>query len=158
TPHNGTTAAGGSVSMNADGGFSYAPPPGYTGIDSFSYSATNAAGSDTGTATLAVRAPPVAVDDSYTVVRNTTRTGAAPGVLANDSGFLPPSVMPFSGATAAGGSVTVAANGGFSYTPPPGYSGPDSFGYTATNVAGSDAGIVNLTVVVALTRDNPSYT
>ena len=47
-PRSVTTAAGGTATINADGSFSYTPPPGYTGIDSFSYSATNSAGSDTG--------------------------------------------------------------------------------------------------------------
>jgi hypothetical protein len=43
---------------------------------------------------------------------------------------------PASGQTAQGGSVTVNSDGSFSYTPPPGFAGLDSFGYTVTDAAG----------------------
>jgi len=158
TPRSLTTAAGGTATISADGSFSYTPPPGYTGIDSFGYSATNSAGSDTGVVTLAVRAVPVAVDDSYTVARNIARTVSAPGVLANDTGFPPPSVTPFSGATTAGGAVTIAGNGGFSYSPPAGYTGDDTFVYTAVNAAGSDTATVTMTVgVVPVAQNDGGY-
>ncbi len=158
-PGSVTTAAGGTATISADGSFMYAPPPGYTGIDSFNYSAANPVGTDTGTVTLTVRAVPVALDDGYTVVQNSSRSIPAPGVLSNDTGFPLPSVTPFSGATAAGGSVTIAANGGFSYSPPTGYTGVDSFDYTAGNSAGSDTGTVTLTVGIApLALNDPSYT
>jgi uncharacterized repeat protein (TIGR01451 family) len=153
-----TTAAGGTASVSADGSFSYTPPPGYTGIDSFSYSAENPASSDTGTVTLTVSAVPVAVDDSYPIVQNSVRSFPAPGVLANDTGFPPPSVTPFSGTTSAGGSVTIAANGGFSYSPPAGFTGVDTFVYTATNSAGSDTATVSLTVGIApLAQNDAGY-
>ncbi|MEO7911224.1 MAG: Ig-like domain-containing protein [Roseiflexaceae bacterium] len=153
-----TTAAGGTATMSADGGFSYMPPPGYTGIDSFSYSAENPAGSAIGTVTLTVSAVPVAVDDRYPVVQNSARSFPAPGVLANDTGFPPPSVMPFTGVTTAGGAVTIADNGGFSYSPATGFAGVDTFVYTATNSAGSDTATVTLTVGIApLAQDDPDY-
>jgi uncharacterized repeat protein (TIGR01451 family) len=157
-PSSVTTAAGGNATTGADGTFSYTPPPGYTGIDSFSYSATNSAGSDIGVVTLVVRAVPVAVDDSYAVSQNSVRSVSAPGVLANDLGFPPPSVTPFSGVTTAGGSVTVAGNGGFSYSAPDGFVGDDTFIYTAVNAAGSDTGTVTMTVGLApLAQDDPDY-
>lgn len=158
TARSATTAAGGTASISADGSFSYTPPPGYTGIDSFSYSAENAVGSDTGTVTLTVSAAPVAVDDIYPVVQNSVRSFPAPGVLANDTGFPPPSVTPFSGTTTAGGSVTIAGNGGFSYSPPTGFTGVDTFVYTARNSAGSDTATVSLTVGIApLAQNDAGY-
>jgi uncharacterized repeat protein (TIGR01451 family) len=144
-----TTAAGGTATTAADGSFSYTPPPSYTGIDSFTYSANNSAGSDAGLVTLTVRAGPLAADDGYTIVQDSARSIPAPGVLANDMGFPPPSVAPFTGATAAGGAVSLAANGGFSYSPPSGFAGIDSFDYTAGNSAGSDTATVTLTVGLA---------
>ena len=42
--------------------------------------------------------------------------------------------------------VTIRANGTFTYNPPPGFEGSDSFNYTLTNVIGSDIGTVTLTV------------
>jgi uncharacterized repeat protein (TIGR01451 family) len=158
TPGSLTTAAGGTATISANGSFSYTPPPTYTGIDSFSYRAGNSAGSDTGMVTLSVRAAPLAFDDAYTVARDTSRTVPAPGVLSNDLGFPPPSVTPFSGTTAAGGSVTIAGNGGFSYSPPPGYTGADTFLYTAVNAAGSDTATVTMTVGLApLAQNDPGY-
>jgi uncharacterized repeat protein (TIGR01451 family) len=133
-----TTAAGGTATTGVDGSFSYMPPPGYTGIDSFSYSADNPAGSDTGTVTLTVRAVPVAVDDSYTIVQNSSRSIPAPGVLANHTGFPPPSVIPpFTAATTAGGSVTIAGNGGFSYSPPQSFTLTVQQGPAITSAAGA---------------------
>jgi uncharacterized repeat protein (TIGR01451 family) len=152
-----TTAAGGTATTNADGGFSYAPPPGYTGLDSFSYIASNSVGPDTGVVTLNVRAAPVANDDSYTVVRDTPRIVLAPGVLSNDTGFPPPTAAPFSAATSAGGTVTLAANGGFSYSPPAGFTGADTFIYTAVNSAGTDMATVTLTVGIAPLAQNDAY-
>jgi uncharacterized repeat protein (TIGR01451 family) len=158
TPRSVTTAAGGMATTSANGSFSYTPPPGYAGIDSFSYSADNSAGSDTGTVTLTVRAAPLATDDSYMVAPDTSRTVLAPGVLANDTGFPPPSVTPFTGSTTAGGTLNLAANGGFSYTPLAGFTGIDSFVYTAVNPAGSDTATVTLTVgITLLSQDDAGY-
>src|SRR5207248_6210839 len=49
-----------------------------------------------------------------------------------------------------GGTVTMVQSGAgmgqFTYNPPPGYEGADSFTYTLTNATGSSTGTVNLTV------------
>ncbi|MGO7984244.1 Ig-like domain-containing protein, partial [Rhizobium johnstonii] len=56
------------------------------------------------------------------------------GVLGNDRG----SGLTVSAHTApAHGSVTIATNGGYTYTPANGYSGPDSFTYMALDGNGS---------------------
>lgn len=53
------TAQGGSVTIAADGGFAYTPAAGFTGDDSFGYTARDADGStDAGTAVVTVRPPP----------------------------------------------------------------------------------------------------
>jgi uncharacterized repeat protein (TIGR01451 family) len=50
-----TSAQGGNVSVNGDGSFSYNPPAGFEGTDSFSYTVTDASGkTDTATATFTV--------------------------------------------------------------------------------------------------------
>ena len=49
------TAQGGTVDIDADGSFTYTPPsPTFAGSDSFDYTVTNAAGSDTGSVALTV--------------------------------------------------------------------------------------------------------
>lgn len=82
---------------------------------------------------------PVAVGDSYTGFTGSTLTVAAPGVLANDSS---PAGLPLSAAIASppsSGTLDLAANGGFSYTPPAGFAGNVSFTYTAGDGSGSSA-------------------
>ena len=83
----------GTVSLNADGSFTYSPSTGFTGSDSFTYHATDGTdSSNTATVTITVNQPtsnntaPVAADDySYSVDAETTLTVPASGVLANDT-------------------------------------------------------------------------
>jgi methionine-rich copper-binding protein CopC len=114
---------------------------------------------DTGASNDATITPvlgvPVAMDDAYSTFKNTPLNIAAPGVLVNDTNSPTVSAVggcadvtaPFSGCnTVQNGTVTLNADGSFSYTPPSGYTGTDSFTYTATNAAGSDTATVNITV------------
>ena len=158
----------GTVTLNADGSFTYTPDAGFVGTDTFSYTATNAAGSDTATVTITVNAvaPPIvaptAVGDSYATGEDTPLTAtAATGVLANDTGSRP--MTAGAASDPPNGSVTLNAAGSFTYTPDPGFSGTDTFTYTATNSAGSDTATVTITVqpappvVVAPTAVDDSY-
>jgi subtilisin-like proprotein convertase family protein len=92
--------------------------------------------------------PPVANDDSYNAAQDTTLTVPAPGVLANDTGTPAPTAVAISGgSTTQGGTVTLSTNGGFSYNPPAGFTGSDTFTYTATNGPGAtDTATVTFTV------------
>jgi hypothetical protein len=74
---------------------------------------------------------------------NTATTGFS--VLSNDIG---PgiAVTAFDATSVLGGTVSVNSAGVFTYTPPVGYEGIDSFTYTITNAAGSDTAAVNITV------------
>jgi Ca2+-binding RTX toxin-like protein len=146
-----TTAHGGSVVQNADGSFTYTPATGFYGTDSYSYTLQDTAGlTATGNVTLAVApTPPVAEPGNYTVTENSTVSG---NVITNngnpdtDPNGLALSVVPETVSTAHG-SVTVAANGDFTYTPNTGYYGSDSFGYTLEDSANALAvGMANLTV------------
>ena len=49
-----TSANGGNVTLNPDGSFTYNPPAGFEGTDSFTYTLTNAAGSNNATVTISV--------------------------------------------------------------------------------------------------------
>jgi hypothetical protein len=80
--------------------------------------------------------PPVLVADAYSVVRNRTLTkNAAEGVRANDNDLDSPKTLIFVQLVTppANGTLTLAADGSFTYSPRNGYTGPDSFTYTATN-------------------------
>ncbi len=77
--------------------------------------------------------PTAPQDDSFTWIGNTPLTVvAAQGVLANDPAGS--TISASDTTTALNGTVAVAADGGFSYTPPPGVSGTDTFTYTVTGV------------------------
>jgi methionine-rich copper-binding protein CopC len=95
--------------------------------------------------------PPDAVDDIYSpqVIGNVgvnTDTSTDFSVLSNDEG---PgiAITAFDATSAQGGTVALnTTTGTFTYTPPRGYEGGDSFTYTISNGTGSDVGTVNLTV------------
>jgi hypothetical protein len=84
---------------------------------------------------LAVNNPPTAVDDNYTMARNTTLNVAASGVLANDTDVDSPASFLRAVLTRGpeSGTVTLNANGSFSYTPQTGFVGVDRFKYVANN-------------------------
>jgi hypothetical protein len=107
-----------------------------------------------------LNAPPMAVNDSYTMSPGTTLSvGAASGVLANDinygTGTLSAQLM----TTTLHGQLTFNADGSFSYTPYPGFLGADSFTYFATNDQG-DSGLatVALSVQLATVLNVPNVT
>ncbi len=95
--------------------------------------------------------PPLANDDTYSsqIIGNvgiSTTNSTNFSVLTNDQG---PglSITAFGATSTQGGTVAViTSTGTFSYTPPRGFEGTDSFTYTIGNAAGSDTASVNLTV------------
>ncbi|RFS23818.1 DUF11 domain-containing protein, partial [Chitinophaga silvatica] len=100
--------------------------------------------------------PPVAVPDTFTTPRDVTVTG---NVILNDhdpeNGTLTVTTTPVAGPTH--GTVILNANGTFSYTPGPGYTGTDNFIYQVCDNQGACAqttttifitpAIIDLTVV-----------
>ncbi|MBI1840907.1 MAG: cadherin-like domain-containing protein [Verrucomicrobia bacterium] len=98
-----------------------------------------------------VNTSPLAFDDAYSVIGNVALSIPAPGVLANDvdlDGVGPAlSVTGFDAASARGGKIVMSANGGFTYDPPVGFEGVDSFSYRIDDGEGfTDTGKVSLTV------------
>jgi uncharacterized repeat protein (TIGR01451 family) len=139
TPH-------GTVTLNANGSFAYTPTNGYFGPDSFSYTATNSVGNNTARAVITIPPPaPVANNDVATASGNIQISAAAPGVLSNDN-LYGATITGSSTASAQGGNVTVNADGSYTYNPPAGYEGADSFTYTITNATNSSTGTVNITI------------
>jgi methionine-rich copper-binding protein CopC len=98
------------------------------------------------------KVPPRAVADARNATGNVriVTTGRSNfTVLAND--FYPASdpvtVTAFDSSSAHGGNVAIVSNTGtFSYNPPPGYEGTDTFNYTITNLAGSSTATVTITI------------
>ncbi len=165
----------GTLSLDADGAFTYTPTTGFFGSDSFGYQITDPGG-ETSTASVFINvlqsAPPSAVDDGYLVAKDGTLTvGDAAGLLANDSD---PDGDPLTAALetdVSHGSLSLDANGAFTYTPTAGFTGTDSFTYrvsdgnggesTATvilQVQDNDAPVVAGPVTAALTEDAAATT
>jgi hypothetical protein len=67
TPVGGTaTANGGTVNLNADGSFTYQPPVGFVGVDTFTYRANNGPWSDNPAVPLSTDSDPVTVTITVT--------------------------------------------------------------------------------------------
>jgi fibronectin-binding autotransporter adhesin len=96
---------------------------------------------------------PVAVSDAYGAAKNTPLSVTTPGVMTNDSDAdLDPITVVLSDAVSTqGGSVSVAANGGFTYTPPTNFTGTDTFTYIISD--GKDATDM---ATVTITVTNPA--
>ncbi len=163
-----STVSHGSLTLNANGTFTYTPAAGYLGSDSFTYQvhdSTNNTTSNIATVSLTVVDPhaPVAVADSYSVSENGTLTVlAANGVLSNDSDADSGDTLTAQLVSQPShGTLTFDSNGdgGFVYTPNSGYSGSDSFTYQASDGARTSAvTTVTLTVnALAPTANNDTY-
>jgi Ca2+-binding RTX toxin-like protein len=149
---NGTirTAAGGFVSIFANGDFVYTPRANFGGTDSFTYTLLDGQGaSSTATVTLnvtAVNDAPIAGRDAYAGPRGRPISG---NVMANDRDPEGDSLQVAAATitTAGGGVVTLLSDGNFTYSPAAKFAGTDSFDYTLLDSAGgSTVGTVTLNV------------
>ena len=146
-----TGPAHGSLTLNANGSFTYVPAANFNGPDSFTYQASDGtAPSNVATVSITVNPvndPPTAANDSYSTAEDTALSVAAPGVLGNDSD---PDGNALTASLVSGpshGTLTLNANGSFSYTPAANYNGPDSFTYRASDgTATSNVATVSITV------------
>jgi VCBS repeat-containing protein len=139
TPH-------GSVTINANGSYTYTPQLGFAGSDSFSFTAHTADDSTSGSVTVTVNhVNDLTVSNGVLTVNE---NGSAVGNVVSgavDSEGAPISAV--AGTFATGhGSVTIANNGSYTYTPTPGYAGNDSFNFTDQTADDSTTGSVTVTV------------
>ena len=85
--------------------------------------------------TVSADQPPLANNDSYTVLANNALAVAAPGVLANDTDAQGFSLTAGLAVAPTNGTLNLNTNGGFTYTPGTNFSGTDSFTYYANDGA-----------------------
>ncbi len=132
------SAGGGTVVVQSDLTVNYTPSPGFAGgTDTFTYVASNAAGS------AAAETVTVAVVSAGGVVANNDSSATPVGkkatilVLNNDTGVIAATQVSLSGPTpdpVVQGAATVDATGRFiEFDPVPGFTGTVLVGYTATN-------------------------
>jgi hypothetical protein len=124
----GAGVSHGTLTLAADGGFSYLPEDGYVGRDTFEYKLPGLLTTPATVTINVTNAPPVARPDTYTITPGRTLTVGAPGVLANDSD--PDGDRLSAGVTSGiSGSLKLNPDGSFTYTPNGGFEGSDSFTY-----------------------------
>ncbi len=143
---------GGKVTMGANGSYTYVPPAGFVGDDTFTYQVCLAdMPTVCGVNTVVVTVNPPARDHLVAVppaqsgvaggLWDPVQDGAAPPGL--EWGVMDPQdpsagAIP-SGPTANSGTVTAdPSTGTFQYTPPPGFTGFDEFEYQVCLVDGAD--------------------
>src|ERR687895_34214 len=102
----------------------------------------------------AENAVPSAGGDAYDVKAGGTLEVAAPGVLANDRDADCDVLSAEPAGGPAHGTLDLRSDGSFSYTPEPGYRGPDAFSYRADDGSGSTVAEVSLNVSRVATTDD----
>src|SRR5438094_597516 len=95
----------------------------------------------------AVNDAPVAGDDSFTTAEDTALTVGAPGVLGNDTDVDSATLTAVLVAGPSHGTLTLNANGSFTYTPAANFNGSDNFTYQASDGSlSSNVATVSLTI------------
>ena len=151
-----TQPAHGTVTIAADGTFTFTPAAGYSGTDTFTYrvclAAPNATTCSTATATVSISPPPPAPSlqpDAVVIPSGMSATG---NVLDNDSIASGSTVSAATQPT--NGTVAIAADGTFTYTPANGYSGTDTFTYRVC-LAAPNASVCSTETVSVTTNPAP---
>lgn len=141
----------GTINIFGNGNFTYTPAANFNGTDSFSFrvndGTVNSAEATVSVSVAAVNDIPVANNGTLNTNEDTPANGTLTAsdvegsTLTFDAGLLAP----------AHGTVTINANGSFTYTPAVNFNGTDSFGFVA-NDGTSDS--LEATIVVTINPIN----
>lgn len=149
-PSNGT------LELNQDGSFTYTPNPGFEGTDNFRYYLHDGEFQSATPATVSIRVKdrPVGVEDSYNATEDfVSAVNVDEGLLANDIFDMTLNNVTVSVVDApANGTLNLADDGSFSYTPNLDFSGVDTFTY-ALNDGLDTTDPVTVTINVASAPD-----
>ncbi|HUS28691.1 MAG TPA: Ig-like domain-containing protein [Kofleriaceae bacterium] len=155
-----TNALKGTVTLQADGSFTYVPNLDANGTDTFVYKATDGTTSSANTVVTinvsGVNSAPIAITNVYAASEDQALViGSGMGVLANDSDAEGDSLMASVVSSVGHGTLTLDANGGFTYTPAANYNGTDSFTYHVTDGTLSSADVAVM-IMIAGANDLPT--
>jgi hypothetical protein len=158
------TSKGGQVTLNADGTFTYDPNGAFESLnngdadtDSFSYTISDGnGGTDTATVNIVIngvtdqvanQAPDV-VNDNYSIhAGEILSITAAVGLLSNDSDADGDALSVNSIQAPANGTLNIATDGSFTYTPDPGFVGTEDLTYTVSDGTTTSTGTVTIDVL-----------
>ena len=145
-------SAGGITALADGSSINYEPAPDFFGTEIFTYTINDGTPGSDDTATVTVTVtpvndPPVAVDDAYSVYEDNTLTIAASGVLTNDSDIDRDPITAALVSNVSSGTLSLNADGAFTYTPDANFYGKDSFTYKA-NDGSLDSKIATVTITV----------
>jgi len=144
--------ANGTLSPISDGNVNYLPNPNFNGSDSFTFKANDGeADSIVGTVSITIAAvndSPSASDDSYSTPANTPLVVTAPGVLANDTDIEGDVLSAVLVTNVSSGTLSLAMDGSFTYTPNLNFSGGDAFTYHAFD-GGANSNVVTVQITAA---------
>lgn len=142
----------GTLTLNQSGSFVYVPASGWSGVDGFSYYASDGSlNSSAQIVTLTVTSTnqaPLAAADEYSLLEDGSLSVPLPGVLANDTDADGNPLLAFLRMQPVPANLTLNMNGAFTYTPPPNFNGEVTFTYAAYDgLAYSENQVVTLTVI-----------
>jgi VCBS repeat-containing protein len=143
----------GTLTLDADGSFTYLPAADYHGPDSFPYRAHDEHGATSATVSVTLTVNPLsdaptAGDDAYTTTEDTSLTVSAPGVLGSDDDADGDDLGAVLVSGPTHGTLTLDADGSFDYAPAPDYHGPDSFTYRARDGHGAESAVATVALTV----------
>ncbi len=143
----------------ASGLITYVPALNFNGLDSFSYRVCDDDGAcSTAVVTIIVNPVndgPVAVGDAYSTPEDTVLSVPPPGLLANDTDVdIGDTLTAFVVSGPANGSLSLAPDGSFSYSPNLNFNGNDTFSYRACDGAGACM-MAQVTITVTPANDPP---
>jgi hypothetical protein len=143
-----STTTHGVLTLNRDGTFRYAPAASFSGIDSFTFRTLTSSGESSTPASVRIHVTPVAIPvGAYYLPASGTLSVAAPGVLTGDTGSDLTAKLVSNAST---GSLTLNADGAFTYTPTPNFSGSDSFTFEAVDSSGQATAAVTVTIDIGV--------
>ena len=140
-------AVGGTVLLDAGGDVLFTPAADFNGAATFDYTVSDGQGTASAAVTVTVTPvndAPVAIDASVITDAGVPYGGTLSAIDVDGDGL-----SYTLSAAAANGVATVAADGGFVYVPGDGFSGDDSFTFSASDGFVVSTGVVSVTVTPA---------
>jgi VCBS repeat-containing protein len=150
-----TGVAHGTLNLSGNGAFTYTPVLNFNGNETFVYRVSDGNSSADATATIVVTAvndAPVAVADQYSMSQGATlQVAALDGVLKNDSDVddAKSTLQALARSLPTNGSVTLLADGSFTYTPTPDFAGVSTFTYQAVDPSGARSALTTVQITVS---------